>query len=290
MFGTLPCELGQNVAYPQDVVAKIASVGSREWRQNEEIVDLLSTASISTFDDFPETVSSLVSIYCEPLITNSGSLTEDRNYESYALGMSNPHIISEKMKDIQPFLPDTRSARIVDEGCADGALLRLISREAPDACLLGVDLSSEFLAMCAERQRRGDFGQSFVHFHQRNLLNQIFEDASIDTTICNSTLHEIWSYGSHNSLRNYLRLKLQQTREGGRLIIGTLSGRRTETCLFGSGSAAMMAPMRTYSNMLHATMQEIKAILKITSTNCQRHHASSDLPLISKHRRTAISI
>ena len=135
-FGTLPCELGQNVAYPQDVVAKIASVGSREWRQNEEIVDLLSTASISTFDDFPETVSSLVSIYCEPLITNSGSLTEDRNYESYALGMSNPHIISEKMKEIRPLLPDTRSGRIVDEGCADGALLRLISREAPDACLL----------------------------------------------------------------------------------------------------------------------------------------------------------
>ena len=100
-----------------------------------------------------------------------------------------------------------------------------ISREMPDACLLGVDISSEFLAMCAERQRRGDFGGSFIHFHQRNLLKPIFADRSIDITICNSTTHEIWSYATQEEgLREYLRMKLRQTRMGGRLIIRDVVG------------------------------------------------------------------
>jgi len=46
---------------------------------------------------------------------------------------------------------------------------------------------------CIERQRRGDFGGTYVHFHQRNLMDEIFAPDSIDTTLCNSTTHELWS-------------------------------------------------------------------------------------------------
>jgi tRNA G46 methylase TrmB len=76
-----------------------------------------------------------------------------------------------------------------DQGCADGALLAEVSHDFPDSDLFGIDLSSEFASRFQERQRAGEFGGAYVHFFHRNLLDRIFEPESIDTTICNSTLH-----------------------------------------------------------------------------------------------------
>ncbi len=115
--------------------------------------------------------------------------------------------------------------RIVDEGCADGALLAEISRDFPDSDLFGIDLSAEFAGRFHERQRAGEFGGAYVHFFHRNLLDRIFEPESIDTTICNSTLHELWSYGEgEKSVRSYLAEKFRQLRPGGRLIIRDVVG------------------------------------------------------------------
>ena len=113
----------------------------------------------------------------------------------------------------------------MDEGCADGALLAEIGREFPDADLYGIDLSAEFAGRFHERQRAGEFGGAYVHFFHRNLLERIFDPESIDTTICNSTLHELWSYGEgEQSVRAYLAEKLRQLRPGGCLIIRDVVG------------------------------------------------------------------
>jgi SAM-dependent methyltransferase len=118
-----------------------------------------------------------------------------------------------------------RSGRIVDEGCADGALLAEISRDFPDSDLFGIDLSAEFASRFHERQRAGEFGGAYVHFFHRNLLDRIFEPESIDTTICNSTLHELWSYAEQEkTVRAYLAEKFRQLRPGGRLIIRDVGG------------------------------------------------------------------
>jgi SAM-dependent methyltransferase len=131
-------------------------------------------------------------------------------------------IIRLKYQDIQKAI---RSGRIVDEGCADGALLAEISRDFPDSDLFGIDLSSEFASRFLERQRAGEFGGAYVHFFHRNLFDRVFQPESIDTTICNSTLHEIWSYGDgETSVRSYLAEKLRQLRPGGRLLIRDVVG------------------------------------------------------------------
>ena len=118
-----------------------------------------------------------------------------------------------------------KPGRIVDEGCADGALLAEISRDFPDSDLFGIDLSSEFAGRFHERQRAGEFGGAYVHFFHRNLFDSIFEADSIHTTLCNSTLHEIWSYGNgETSVRNYLAEKFRQLRPGGRLLIRDVVG------------------------------------------------------------------
>ncbi len=91
--------------------------------------------------------------------------------------------------------------------------------------MIGIELTGEFMAQATERLRRGDFAETFTHFHQRNLMEEIFLPNSIDTTICNSTTHELWSYGQQiDTLRTYLKLKYKQTRVGGRLIIRDVCG------------------------------------------------------------------
>jgi hypothetical protein len=150
-------------------------------------------------------------------LNEQGSLTDTRNYAVYTWAMSNPAAIELKYKDITDAIVP---GKIVDEGCADAGLLVPIARDFGDSDLIGIEITGEFIAQCRERQRRGDFGQTYVHFHQRNLMDDIFEPGSIDTTICNSTVHELWSYGEQaRTVRAYLRRKFAQTRRGGRIII-----------------------------------------------------------------------
>jgi len=189
----------------------------------------LAYSHFGLFDDFREVPQRIARLYQDPLTNQEGSLTETRNYSSYARGMN--EIIHLKYLDIRDGI---KAGRIVDEGCADGALLAEISRDFPDSDLFGIDLSSEFAGRFHERQRAGEFGGAYVHFFHRNLFDRIFEPNSVDTTLCNSTLHEIWSYGEgEKSVRNYLAEKFRQLRPGGRLLISI--GHPVTGCLEATG-------------------------------------------------------
>ena len=180
----------------------------------------LAHSHASLFEDFPEVPQRIARLYQDPLTNQEGSLTATRNYSLYARGMN--EIIRLKYLDIRHGI---KPGRIVDEGCADGALLAEISRDFPDSDLFGIDLSSEFAGRFHERQRAGEFGGAYVHFFHRNLLDRLFEPDSIDTTICNSTLHELWSYAEQEqTVRNYLAEKFRQLRPSGQLIIRDVVG------------------------------------------------------------------
>lgn len=182
----------------------------------------LSRTTQTVWEDFPDIPFDIARIWRDPLLTESGSLTETRNYSTYASGMNHSALMKVKYQDIREAVVP---GRIVDEGCADGALIVELSKDFPDSDLIGIEITSEFLARCLERLRAGEFGQSFVHFHQRNLMHPIFEDDSISCTICNSTTHEIWSYGEgKKSLTNYLAMKFKQLQPGGRIIIRDVVG------------------------------------------------------------------
>jgi hypothetical protein len=136
--------------------------------------------------------------------------------------MSNSAIIDIKYQDIRHHI---RSGRIADEGCADGALLVRVAQDFPDSDLIGIEVTGELLSRCHERQRAGEFGETFVHFHQRNITTPIFQPGTIDTTICNSTLHELWSYNDQAAtVHAYLHEKYRQTAMHGRLLIRDVVG------------------------------------------------------------------
>ena len=204
---------------PIEIIREIGAAGS-DWRNGTLVKANLAASHQSLFEDLPEVPQRIARLYQDPLTNQEGSLTETRNYSTYARGMN--EIIRLKYLDIRAGI---KGGRIVDEGCADGALLAEISRNFPDSDLFGIDLSAEFAGRFHERQRAGEFGGAYVHFFHRNLLDRIFEPESVDTTICNSTLHELWSYGEgEKSVRAYLAEKFEQLRPGGRLIIRDVVG------------------------------------------------------------------
>jgi SAM-dependent methyltransferase len=221
-FAIASAELSAADSHPATPIEIIREIGGQKqnWRTGKLASSQLATCHASLFENFPEVPQRIARLYQDPLTNQEGSLTTARNYSTYARGMN--EIIRLKYQDIQK---EIRSGRIVDEGCADGALLAEISRDFPDSDLFGIDLSSEFASRFLERQRAGEFGGAYVHFFHRNLFDRVFEPESIDTTICNSTLHEIWSYGDEEkSVRSYLAEKLRQLRPGGRLLIRDVVG------------------------------------------------------------------
>jgi SAM-dependent methyltransferase len=221
-FAIAPAESGESNPRPATPIEIIREIGARGAdRDTSELVKgQLAASHQGLFADLPEVPQRIARLYQDPLTNQEGSLTETRNYSTYARGMN--EIIRLKYLDIRAGI---RPGRIVDEGCADGALLAEISRDFPDSDLFGIDLSAEFAGRFHERQRAGEFGGAYVHFFHRNLLDLLFEPQSIDTTICNSTLHELWSYGEgEKSVRGYLAEKFRQLRPGGRLVIRDVVG------------------------------------------------------------------
>jgi SAM-dependent methyltransferase len=221
-FCIAPAEISEAPPLPPTPIEIVREVGARgnDWQSSPLAAAHLAQSHFSLFEDFPEVPQRIARLYQDPLANQEGDLTATRNYSSYARGMN--EIIGLKYLDIRDGI---KPGRIVDEGCADGALLAEISRDFPDSDLFGIDLSSEFAGRFHERQRTGEFGGAYVHFFHRNLFDRIFEPESIDTTLCNSTLHEIWSYGEgEKSVRRYLAEKFRQLRPGGRLLIRDVVG------------------------------------------------------------------
>lgn len=207
---------------PVQPIQLVQAIGecTGDWREIPLLERELASATRTLFGDFPEVPARIARIYRDPLTNQDGSLTEKRNYNSYARGMN--EIVRLKYRDIRDAI---KPGRIVDEGCADGALLAEVAQDFPDSDLYGIDLSAEFAARFQERKRSGDFGNVYTCFYLRNLLDPIFEPDSVDTTICNSTLHELWSYAEQEkTVRAYLALKFSQLRSGGRLIVRDVVG------------------------------------------------------------------
>lgn len=220
-FAILPAEHGLNTETPTQLLQQIVAAGE-QWREQPDLRRKVAASTIDVWCDFPDVPRRILRLWRDPLLNDQGTLSATRDYGSYALGMGNNDIINLKYEDIKEAIVP---GKIVDEGCADGALLQRLAADFPDSDLIGIEITGEFIARARERQRAGQFGETFVHFHQRDLIQPIFEPDSIDTTLSNSTIHELWSYGGGAAtVHDYLRQKYAQTRPGGRLIIRDVVG------------------------------------------------------------------
>lgn len=197
---------------------------NKEYFYNE-----ISTASLTVLDNQTEILKHAKKIWLDTILKEKGSITESRNYNTYTIDMSNTAMIEVKYNDIKKYIVE---GKITDEGCADAALFAPIARDFPDSDLLGVDISNDFIARANENIRRGLFGGSFVSIIQANLMEPLFEESTINTTICNSTMHEVWSYNNkQESVDAYLSLKYNQLKEGGRVLIRDVIGPKNKNSI-----------------------------------------------------------
>jgi trans-aconitate methyltransferase len=203
--------------YAADLAKFIGESEKSDWQRHAKLFD---RSNFHFFLDHPHVASNIQNLWKDPLFSDSGNISDLRDYNTYSEGMQAN--IQRKFEEIRAFI---KPGRIVDEGCADGSLLKIIAAAFPDSDLIGVDGSAEFIARAQEAHRQGAFKGSYVHFYRRNLLSTICEKDSITTTISNSTVHEIYSYNDkENSVRSYLKEKYQQLAPGGVLLIRDVVG------------------------------------------------------------------
>jgi hypothetical protein len=220
-FSVLDAELSDHELRSHQVLQQMMQ-SDNVWRALATNT-LLHPVSRAVFSENAAVLTRCCRLFTDPILQQSGSLTAaTRDYSVYNDAMSNASILALKWADIKDHVVD---GLIVDEGCADGALLTVVAEAFPDSDLIGVDLAREMISRAQVRLSAGHFGDSFVHFHQRNLLDPIFAADSVSTTICNSTTHELLSYaGGVGAVERYVALKWNQLRRGGRLLIRDVVG------------------------------------------------------------------
>lgn len=196
-FAIVPAERGEPSPPPATPIELIREVGERgeKWQLGKLATTQLAASHASLFEDFPEVPKRIGRLYQDPLTNQKGSLTTTRNYSSYAWGMN--EIIHLKYLDIREAI---KSGRIVDEGCADSALLAEISRDYPDSDLFGIDLSAEFAGRFHERQRAGEFGGAYVLFSIGTCLTAHFTKSGATEQVKKQSA-VIWLKNSANCVR-----------------------------------------------------------------------------------------
>jgi SAM-dependent methyltransferase len=131
-----------------------------------------------------------------------------RGYEVYAAGME------ASATDKAKLLRFVRPGAIADLGCGTGTVLELLRRKYRKSQFVGVDLSQEMIDRCTKRFPDGEFMLHDITF-------RIFAEASLDTIVLCSILHEVFSYKGYDysAVRRALRYCVDALRPGGRLIL-----------------------------------------------------------------------
>ena len=132
-----------------------------------------------------------------------------QGYAVYAAGME------ASAGDKARMLAFVRPGVVAELGCGSGAVLELLRRAFPDSRLVGVDLSTTLLKRCRERFPGG------VDFLRRDITRRLFPDASMDSIVLCSILHEVFTYKGYSidAVRRTLRHCARALRSGGRLVM-----------------------------------------------------------------------
>jgi len=166
-------------------VLELCAAGDPAWRQHAH------EATIDVFDRY-SLAAQVAMVLGDPVVGQEGSLTETRNYRAYAASFEAS--AERKWKQARPYVVP---GRIVDVGCATGAVLELASRDPglQESDLFGIEVSQHLFEECVHKKSQGLFGNPNTFFFQRNILSgKVFADKSINTSLTFALTHEIISY------------------------------------------------------------------------------------------------
>jgi len=151
-------------------------------------------------------------LFADPVVGADSDLTMGRDYATY---MSSFDRGAERKWEL--LAPHVEPGRIVDIGCATGAMLALAGedRRLGESDLIGIELSRALYDECIHRRRMGAFPNENTFFYHRNAMEPLFPARSINTMMTVSLAHEIVSYIDDAALDSLSRAILEQTAPGG---------------------------------------------------------------------------
>lgn len=134
------------------------------------------------------------------------------NTQVYLEAMSKP--LQEKLR-IAQYIPSGKIS-ILDVGCADGVVTSALADLFPEAEILGVDLSDEFINLA--KNRTGE--RHNLNFEKVYLRDLLARDKKYDVITFCSVLHEFFSYGEGiSSVVKALADAHELLKPNGRIII-----------------------------------------------------------------------
>lgn len=200
--------------YPWQLLELIATGGS--WREDAH------PATVDVFDRYG-LAAHIATISADPIVSSEGSLTDTRDYRSYSAAFD--AAAERKWAQARPYV---RPGRIVDVGCATGAMLELVAADPvfAESDLYGIEVARHLFEECEHRKAQGVFANPNTFFYQRNVLaGPVFPDGTIDTTLTFALTHEIYSYGQRMaSLRAFAGAIARHTAPGGVWINSDVCG------------------------------------------------------------------
>ena len=184
-------------------VLELCAKGDAAWRE------LAHPATVDVFDRYG-LAAQVAMVLGDPVVSEEGSLTETRDYRAYAASFEAS--ASRKWAQARPYVVP---GRIVDIGCATGAVIELASRdpELQESDLFGIEVAQHLFEECVHKKSQGIFANPNTFFFQRNILaGKVFPDASINTSLTFALTHEIVSYaGGIDALKNLAKAIFNQT-------------------------------------------------------------------------------
>lgn len=197
-------------------VLELCAAGDPAWR------DHAHRATVDVFDRYG-LGAQVAMVLRDPIVSPEGSLTETRNYRAYAASFE--AAAGRKWAQARPYVVP---GRIVDIGCATGAILELAARdpELQESDLFGIEVAQHLFEECVHKKSQGVFENPNTFFFQRNILSdKVFPDASINTSLTFSLTHEIVSYaGGVDALRRLVVRLYEQAAPGGVWINSDVCG------------------------------------------------------------------
>lgn len=218
-FRNYPVELieGKKERYcalrPFEIVNLLVRAGNN-WRKINEWKKYAHSSSIDVYLQY-NVGDLIIELFNDSILNPDAEFTDTRDYNTYAQAMDN--IIHIKFNDIKPFVVE---GKIVDVGCSTGSLIRLLAEEFKESDIIGIEGTRKFYEFC----KLQEYKNPFVFFYRKNILDKNFSDNSINTFICSSVLHEVYSYIGKDALSNFLKNTYKQLSHKGRLIIRDVVG------------------------------------------------------------------
>lgn len=88
---------------------------------------------------------------------------------------------------------DPKASRILDVGCADGAVTLALAATFPEKQFLGIDLDGGFITLASQKAR--ELGLTNVRFEKSYLRELLPKEERFDSVLFISVLHEFFTYG-----------------------------------------------------------------------------------------------